>query len=152
VLSCIEGRRATVFLTRVIAGCQNPVLKSIRLEEPYKQALSILQWKVWVAKPGPGVRVKKPLTAVYWEVGYVLLACTLIAISVRVGDLLAGCIVMLMYMARELCDEVGWQQFLVLAQRKRAQGPSAAGLPSPRRFPRMCHLCPIEMAQTTNTI
>ena len=86
------------------------------------------------------------------EVGYVLLACTLIAISVRVGDLLAGCIVMLMYMARELCDEVGWQQFLVLAQRKRAQGPSAAGLPSPRRFPRMCHLCPIEMAQTTNTI
>jgi hypothetical protein len=65
------------------------------------------------------------------EVGYVLLTCTLIAISVRVRDLLAGCIVVLMYVARELCDEVGWQQFLVLAQRKLVQGPSAAGLPSP---------------------
>jgi hypothetical protein len=48
------------------------------------------------------------------EVGYVLLTCTLIAISVRVRDLLAGCIVVLMYVARELCDEVGWQQFLVV--------------------------------------
>jgi hypothetical protein len=74
--------------------------------------------------------VKKPLTAVYWEVGYVLLACTLIAISVQVGSLLAGCIVVLMYVARELCDAVAWQQFLVLAQQKLVQGPSAAGLPS----------------------
>ncbi len=74
--------------------------------------------------------MKKPLTAVYWEVGYVLLACTLIAISVQVGNLLAGCIVVLMYVARELCDGVAWQQFLVLAQRKLVQGPSAAGLPS----------------------
>lgn len=74
--------------------------------------------------------MKKPLTAVDWEVGYVLLACTLIAISVRVGNLLAGCIVVLMYVARELCDGVAWQQFLVRAQRKLVQGPSAAGLPS----------------------
>jgi hypothetical protein len=74
--------------------------------------------------------VKKPLTAVYLEVGYVLLACTLIAISVQVGNLLAGCIVVLMYVARELCDGVAWQQFLVLAQQKLVQGPLAAGLPS----------------------
>jgi hypothetical protein len=34
VMSRIQGRRATIFLTRVIAGYQNPALKSIRLEEP----------------------------------------------------------------------------------------------------------------------
>jgi len=33
-MSRIQGRRATIFLTRVIAGYQNPALKSIRLEEP----------------------------------------------------------------------------------------------------------------------
>src|SRR5258708_35419109 len=33
-MSRIQGRRVTIFLTRVIAGCQNPALKSIRLEEP----------------------------------------------------------------------------------------------------------------------
>ena len=33
-MSRIQGHRATIFLTRVIAGCQNPALKSIRLEEP----------------------------------------------------------------------------------------------------------------------
>jgi hypothetical protein len=34
VMSRVQGRRATIFWTRVIAGCQNPALKSIRLEEP----------------------------------------------------------------------------------------------------------------------
>ena len=34
VMSRIEGCSDTIFLTRVIAGCQNPALKSICLDEP----------------------------------------------------------------------------------------------------------------------